>query len=440
MINQLKPYPAYKSSGVDWLGDIPNNWEIYRFKYLLSELESGMREEGGGNQLDEGIFSLGGEHISWGGKLLIDTPKFISQDFYHNLSKGKVRTNDVLLVKDGATIGKAAIIREMPFEHCAINEHVFILRTNNETDPIFLYYLVVSIPIQSQIYNLIKGSAQPGLNSAFIGLTMCCVPPLSEQKAIADFLDHHTIKIDALIVKLDRLVELLQEKRNALISQAVTKGLDLSVPMKDSGIEWLGEIPAHWELKRAKYIFEKLNRPAKDDEGVVTAFRDGQVTLRANRREDGFTFSIKEIGYQGVRKGDLVIHEMDGFAGAIGVSESDGKCSPIYSICSAKIPSNHYYYANLIRHMALCGFITSLAKGIRERSTDFRFKTFGNLILPIPPLSEQNSLEDKITKNILDIDNYLDNLFELKRLLLDKRSSLISQVVTGKIDVRDFNE
>ena len=159
------------------------------------------------------------------------------------------------------------------------------------------------------------------------------LPPLPEQRAIADFLDHNTAKIDALIEKQERLIALLEEKRSALIAHAVTKGLDLDVPMKDSGVEWLGVIPAHWELRKGKYLYRKMNRPIYDDDEVVTAFRDGEVTLRSNRRTDGFTFSIKEIGYQGVRKGDLVIHQMDGFAGAIGVSDSDGKCSPVYSVC-----------------------------------------------------------------------------------------------------------
>ncbi len=102
---------------------------------------------------------------------------------------------------------------------------------------------------------------------------------------------------------------------------------------KDSGLQWLGDMPSHWALRKSKYIFNRVQREVRSVDGVVTAFRDGQVTLRSNRRTEGFTESIKEIGYQGVRKGDLLVHAMDGFAGAIGVSDSDGKCSPVCSVC-----------------------------------------------------------------------------------------------------------
>lgn len=114
--NKWQPYPAYKDSGVEWLGEIPEHWEMKRLKWVLSSLEVGYREAGGGSQLDKGIFSLGGEHIGWRGELLLSEPKFISEEFYNNLSTGKIQEDDVLLVRDGATIGKTAIIRSLPFE------------------------------------------------------------------------------------------------------------------------------------------------------------------------------------------------------------------------------------------------------------------------------------------------------------------------------------
>src|ERR1700685_3166374 len=105
--------------------------------------------------------------------------------------------------------------------------------------------------------------------------------------------------------------------------------------MKDSGVSWLGPVPSHWIIERAKWLFERMDRPTRDSDEVITCFRDGVVTLRKNRRMRGFTESIKEIGYQGIRRGDLVIHAMDAFAGAVGVSDSDGKGTPVYSVCEA---------------------------------------------------------------------------------------------------------
>ena len=163
---------------------------------------------------------------------------------------------------------------------------------------------------------------------------------------------------------------------------------------RDSGLQWLGDMPSHWRLRKSKYIFSRVQREIQPEDGVVTAFRDGQVTLRANRRIDGFTESIKEIGYQGVRKGDLLVHAMDGFAGAIGVSDSEGKCSPVCSVC---IPTDEKevhvgYFGYLVRQLAVTDYISSLAKGIRERSTEFRYSEFSVLDLALPPKNEQKTI------------------------------------------------
>ena len=118
--------------------------------------------------------------------------------------------------------------------------------------------------------------------------------------------------------------------------------------MKDSGVQWLGEVPQHWRTERAKSLFRKMERPVDDGAEVVTCFRDGTVTLRKNRRTDGFTESLKEIGYQGVRRGDLIIHAMDAFAGAVGVSNADGKSTSVYAVCTPRNEAlNTYFYVIL---------------------------------------------------------------------------------------------
>ncbi|MBU1191864.1 MAG: restriction endonuclease subunit S [Gammaproteobacteria bacterium] len=203
---------------------------------------------------------------------------------------------------------------------------------------------------------------------------------------------------------------------------------------KESGVAWIGLIPAHWSVKRAKYLFSLAKRPVSDDDGIVTAFRDGQVTLRSNRRADGFTNALKEIGYQGVRKGDLVIHAMDAFAGAVGVSESDGKCSPVYSCCIPAQKSDSEFYARLVRTMSTTGFIESLAKGIRERSTDFRWGDFYVQYLPHPPLSEQVTIREYLKRETARIDNLISEKQNFINLLKEKRQALISHVVTKGLD------
>ena len=201
---------------------------------------------------------------------------------------------------------------------------------------------------------------------------------------------------------------------------------------KDSGVEWLGEIPSHWEMQRSKFLFKKIERKVKEIDQIVTCFRDGQVTLRANRRTDGFTNALKEHGYQGIRKGDLVIHAMDAFAGAIGVSDSDGKATPVYSVCLPynKQKVNAYFYAYYLRNLALSGFITSLAKGIRERSTDFRYADFAELLLPLPSYSEQQKITQFLDDKIAKIDQAVDLAEKQIALLKEHKQILIQNAVT----------
>jgi type I restriction enzyme S subunit len=204
----------------------------------------------------------------------------------------------------------------------------------------------------------------------------------------------------------------------------------------DSRLDWLQEIPKEWQLIRLKHLFFQVKRPVGASDDIVTCFRDGVVTLRKNRRVEGFTNSIKEIGYQGIRKGDLVIHAMDAFAGAIGVSDSDGKSSPVYSICRpfSREKVTTEYYGTLLRSMALSGFVTSLAKGIRERSTDFRWSDAGNIFLPFPSREEQTQIARFLDHETAKIDALIAEQKRLIKLLQEKRQAVISHAVTKGLD------
>lgn len=176
---------------------------------------------------------------------------------------------------------------------------------------------------------------------------------------------------------------------------------------KDSIIPWIDQLPAHWDTRRAKYMFKKEKRDVRPEDRVITCFRDGQVTLRENRRTTGFTESVTEAGYQGIREGDLVIHQMDAFAGSIGVSDSDGKGTSVYHCCTPTGPYMPKYYAYALREMARAGFIQSLYRGIRERSSDFNFFTFGKQFLPVPPLKEQELIVAFLNRRLSDIESFL---------------------------------
>ncbi len=206
---------------------------------------------------------------------------------------------------------------------------------------------------------------------------------------------------------------------------------------QESDVRWMGMVPNHWRLVRAKWLFTKMDRPVSPSDGVVTCFRDGTVTLRKNRRELGFTESLKEIGYQGVRRGDLVIHAMDAFAGACGISDSDGKSTPVYSVCTPKDERvSSRYYAFCVREMARSRWIMALSRGVRERSTDFRFAAFGNQLVPAPSGREQRAIVRFLDEADRRIRRYIHAKERLIELLEERKRTLVHAAVTGRIDVR----
>jgi type I restriction enzyme S subunit len=183
-------------------------------------------------------------------------------------------------------------------------------------------------------------------------------------------------------------------------------------------------------------MFEQSGLAVRDEDEMVTCFRDGQVTLRRNRRIEGFTNAEKELGYQGIRAGQLVLHSMDAFAGAIGVSDSDGKCSPEYIICNPRHNNvDSYYYGYLLRTMAIAGFIQASCPAVRERAPRIRFSDLGEMYLPWPPLNEQQAIVEYIRHRIQQISAVGAAGRRTIALLKERRAALVTAAVTGEIDV-----
>lgn len=212
------------------------------------------------------------------------------------------------------------------------------------------------------------------------------------------------------------------------------EGLKPYAEYKKSGIPWARELPSGWQTERAKRLFTKMQRPVRPEDEVVTCFRDGMVTLRKNRRLRGFTEATVESGYQGIRKGDLVIHGMDAFAGAIGVSDSDGKGTPVYNVCQPRPGVIAGYYAHTVREMSRAQWILALAKGIRERSTDFRYEMFGNQFVPLPPPDEQAAIVRFLDHANRKIDGFIRAKRKLIGLLNEQKQAIIHRAVTRGLD------
>jgi type I restriction enzyme, S subunit len=418
----LEGYKEYKNIPEFWLSSIPDNWDNIKIKHIFKERV----EKGYPNKLLlAATQNMGVVPKNIYGNRTVEA----SKDF-HLLKL--VKTGDFVISLRSFQGG----IEYAYYEGIISPAYTVMIPDKNNSH--FFRYLFKSIRFIELLQNCVTGIRE-GQNIDYSKLRehLIPIPPRPEQDQIVRYLDWKVSMINKYINAKKKQIELLKERKQAIINQAVTKGLDTNVPMKDSGIEWLGKIPTHWDIQRAKNMYKKMNRPIEKNDEVITCFRDGTVTLRKNRRTTGFTESFKEIGYQGIKKGDLIIHVMDAFAGAIGVSDSNGKGTPVYTVCTAKGDYNNYYYAFLIRKMAKQGFIQSLYRGIRERSSDFRYEVFGKQILPVPPHDEQEKISVFCQENSTNIDNYCTKLQQQINFLQEYRTRLISDVVTGKVNVQN---
>ena len=415
-----------KNSGFEWIGEIPTSWELYKGKYMFTQR------------------NLRGNTIEL--QLLSPTQKYgvVPQSVYEDRSgMNAVKLNENANLSALKTIHKGDFCISLRsfqggFEY---SEYEGVVSPAYQ-----VFYPVVKVARGYYKY-LFKDSGfiekmnsytmtiRDGKNIAFadFGNTYIPCPPVDEQQRIADFLDTKCAEIDALTADIQAQIDTLEQYKRSIITETVTKGLNLDAEMKDSGVQWIGNMPSHWEVIRGKYILRYMQKPVREDDGVITCFRDGEVTLRSNRREDGFTMSDKEIGYQGIDVGDLVVHGMDGFAGSIGISDSRGKASPVLNVLDTDQHKRYIMY--YLRSMAYSDVFLALATGIRVRSCDLRWNKLAELSYPVPPLDEQNAIVKHIDSVLSKADAVIADKKAQLVTLDEYKKSLIFEYVTGKKEV-----
>jgi type I restriction enzyme, S subunit len=421
----------------DWIANLPAHWETKPLKavasYTVSNVDKIPAEDEFPVRLCNYTHVYNNEFISPNLELMRTTATASEIDKFHLVK------DDVVITKDSESwddIAVPALVVESA-DDLLCGYHLAILRPKqNAMNGRFLFRCLQSKAIRLQLELASTGVTRFGLPKGEIGRLLLPITSITDQHHIADYLDRETAQIDALLAEKERMLALLEEKRAALVSRAVTRGINPNVPLKPSGLPWLGDIPTHWQVVRGKYLYSQASIPVEEGDEIVTCFRDGQVTLRKNRREEGFTNAVKELGYQGIRAGQLVLHSMDAFAGALGISDSDGKCSPEYIICNPL--GDHVlneYYANLLRVMALRGFIHAACPAVRERAPRIRFPHLAAMFLPVPPRVEQEQIVAAVAQERAETAEIEATLKQSIALLRERRSALITAAVTGQIDV-----
>ncbi|HHX8496938.1 TPA: restriction endonuclease subunit S [Vibrio diabolicus] len=418
-IKQIPKYESYKDSGVEWLGFIPTMWDVKKIYHMF--------RIGRGRVISQQELVEHGKY-----------PVYSSQT-KNNGVLGYIQTYDfdceqITWTTDGANAG-TVFLRQgkhnctnvcgtlQPFRHAEI----------------FTGFAAHALSDVTRFYKRPDTNGAKIMNNEMAHVKLM-IPPLEEQKAIAKFLDIKIMKIDEAIAIKQKQIELLKERKQIIIQQAVTQGLNPDAPMKDSGVDWIGEIPEHWGVVRFKNLFTQSRLPVRKGDGVVTSYRDGQVTLRSNRRVGGYTEAILEGGYQGIRKGQLVLNSMDAFEGAIGVSDSDGKCTPEYVICDPinSVDVSQYYFAYLLREMALAKYIQVICNAVRQRAVRIRYSNLAPLFMVVPPIKEQEDIVSFIEKESAKLDAGIKHLNEQISKLKEYKTTLINSAVTGKIKVTEL--
>lgn len=425
---------ATKDSGISWLGEYPSDWELKKIKYCLQErveknnpvrtteilsltAKQGVipydQKEGGGNKPKEDVSAY---RLAYPGDIVMNSMNILS-----------------------GSVGLSQYFG-------CVSPVYYMLRPWKAIEDVRYYnYIFQTTMFQRSLFGLgngilIKESGNGKLNTIRMRIPMdkfgrlfIPVAPIDEQKRIADFLDAKCAEIDALAADIQTQIDTLEQYKRSVITETVTKGLNPNAEMKDSGIQWIGNMPAHWDVVRGKYILHYMQKPVREDDGVITCFRDGEVTLRSNRREEGFTMSDKEIGYQGIDVGDLVVHGMDGFAGSIGISDSRGKASPVLNVLDTDQCKRYIMY--YLRSMAYSDVFLALATGIRVRSCDLRWNKLAELSYPVPPLDEQNAIVKHIDSVLSKAEAVIADKKAQLATLDEYKKSLIFEYVTGKKEV-----
>lgn len=439
-------YPEYKDSGVKWLGNVPSHWIVSKFSYLKTVLTdytaNGSFADLKTNvtYLDEPSYARLVRLTDLRHDLNNSNGVWVNEASYKYLNKSALFGGEFLLANVGAYAG---LFYQMPFNKGAASlaPNMFMAKFNDsKVSREFMAFVGQSDNISCQLkLSATASSAQPKLNKDDFKSVRFTYPPLKEQNQIAAFLDHETAKIDTLIEKQQQLIELLKEKRQAVISHAVTKGLNPDAPMKDSGVEWLGEVPKHWEILPTKRLFKLVAEPSEKNNNheLLSVYTAIGVAPRKELEQKGNKASSTD-GYWLVQKGDIIVNKLLAWMGAVGYSNYDGVTSPAYDILRKIKDINPKFYHYLFRQEFTQQEFKRWSRGIMEMRLRLYFEELGRIFMPVPPINEQNKIVQEIEMLESKYEDIESNATKQIKLLQERRTALISAAVTGKIDLRNW--
>lgn len=421
----MERYSEYKDSGVKWLGEIPSHWEVVPIKHSY-KFTVGWTPPTGRNDLFEGN-NLWANISDLGDKVIRTTTNHISDSAVRQSGRS-ISPKGSLLYSFKLSVGTVSFCGADMYTNEAI---ATFLKGKNSLE--FLYYAAPIFIIKNANTNIYGA---PILNQDLIKNALVLLPPLSEQDAIVRYLDSATSEIDKAIAMQQKMIGLLNERKQIIIQNAVTKGLDENVEMKESGVEWIGKIPKHWEVRRGKFLFRVVNEySTTGQEELLTVSDRTGITPRSMKNVNMF-MSEYLIGYKKCQKGDICSNIMWMWHGAVGVTEYNGVISPSYGVYrQIAVNYDNKYLDYMLRLPRLVEVYGICSTGLTESRLRLYPDDFMNIQFFIPPVEEQKSIVLQIQKQITDIEKSIRNAENLITLLQERKQIIINEVVTGKVRV-----
>ena len=446
---RYRPYPAYRDSGVEWLGDIPEHWDVKRLKEFatvqLSNVDKKTADDEDAVQLCNYVDVYYNHKI---GRPIEFMPSTATPSQIRRFS---LRTGDVLITKDSETwtdiAVPAVVMEDLPGVLCGY--HLAHIRPHEKHDGFFLAHCIAAVGPRDQYHVAANGITRFGLTGDAIRNGTLAIPPLVEQRRIAAFLDFETEKVDALVAKKERLIELLQEKRIALITRAVTKGIDPDAPMKDSGVEWMGEIPKHWEIKRVAELALTLQTGPFGSQLHAAEYIIGGIPLinPANlisgtlvpdmgRTVDEVTAT--RLAFHKLLQGDILFARRGdvGRCGLVGEQQEGWLCGTgclRMRPCPRSAESSYLLY--LLSTQGVGDWLANESVG--STMQNLNTSIIGGIPVAVPSLAEQRRISEFLDRETTKVDALLAKIHEAIDRLKELRTALIAAAVTGKIDVRE---
>lgn len=435
----MERYSEYKDSGVKWLGEIPSHWEVepfgkhFSFRKGLPITKANLIDSG------EAVISYGQIHAkeNLGTTLSESLVRYVSHDYLKSHPQCLLTKDDFVFADTSEDIAGSGnfVYNDFPANIFA-GYHTIVAKQSGLYNPSYYAYLFKSECWRNHIRSLVNGVKVYSIGRKQLKSNFLLFPSCKEQDAIVRYLDAATSKIDKAIAMQQKMIDLLNERKQIIIQNAVTKGLDENVEMKDSGVEWIGMIPKHWKVRRGKFLFRVVNEySTTGQEELLTVSDRTGITPRSMKNVNMF-MSESLIGYKNVKKGDICSNIMWMWHGAVGVTEYNGVISPSYGVYrQIAFSYDNKYLDYMLRLPRLVEVYGNCSTGLTESRLRLYPDDFMNLHFFVPPLEEQKCIVLQIQKQIIAIEKSIENAEKLIALLQERKQIIINEVVTGKVKV-----